>query len=1088
MKVKKKALLLLVEDEAVQSALSANILREKNYEIISAASSQQAIDHINQNNFDLVLMDLDLGKKNTDGALAAKEILKIKEVPIVFFSYQEEKEVEAAIKDIPCYGYVLKDSGDFVLLQTVKSALKLFQVEKKARESEKRYNELFNTHQVAIIIYKAIDQGDNFIITDLNQRTVDLEGVSKEAAVGKLLTEVFPSAEEFGILDVLRRVWNTGRQEEFSNRYYEDDQRWGWRDNYIYKRSDGQLCVTYLDISKEKKLENDLAAARDILDKSAFAAFIWKNEIGWPVAYVSDNIKKIISYEASDFLSGKIKYLDIIHVNDRKRVEEEVEFFSQGYGSFQHSPYRIRKKNGKIIWINDQTNIIRDAQGNIIQYQGLINDITMRIDAEDELAEKRRELLCLHDISQLAEQAGISLEEFLKESCHIIQESISTLKSISVKIVCPPRIYLSPHFKERPFLLESIIDQSNDQPVLLQIFYDDQFEIDKEDLWLSKTNEFVQTLADKIQRIRQIFINLNQAKASEEKFKSLLSAISDGVYIIDRDWNIVLVNEAGSKYSPLSKEQLLGANLCEISKGFEGSETHKMLESVMEKGQAENISSVYTFSDGHTAWYDISAIPVPEGLLCISRDISDLKEEEQKSQNNEKEREEILKTIIEGIVIVDLQGQFVYANPAAEEILGTSKEKLLGSHFSNRDWQQINQQEKLFPLNQLPLTIALQKKERVKNIVHSIIIPTGKRRWISVNAAPLLDTNRKLYGAVASFRDITEEREAVKKLQHSEEKFRLAMDATDDGLWDWDILSGKVYYSPGYHRMLGYEAGELAGKAKSWKELLHPEDKKEAVRINRDCINGKMEAFSIEFRLKHKLGHWIWVLGRGKAVKRDKRGRAQRLIGTHLDISGFKKLIQEKDFLMRELNHRIKNNLMMVNSLIKLKESSPEPCKNLSDLKYQIDAIRIVHDKLNKSGEIEYIDFREYALDLLNSLFTSFSSQKIYLNAKISQIKFPAKTTIPLGLIINELATNAVKHGFKEMERPEFTISLRKNRSGEYVFKIGNNGSSLPKDLDPENSHSLGLSLVYALIRQIRGNLEIKKSPHPLFTFRFPKL
>ncbi|MGO9377131.1 MAG: PAS domain S-box protein [Dissulfurispiraceae bacterium] len=127
------------------------------------------------------------------------------------------------------------------------------------------------------------------------------------------------------------------------------------------------------------------------------------------------------------------------------------------------------------------------------------------------------------------------------------------------------------------------------------------------------------------------------------------------------------------------------------------------------------------------------------------------------------------------------------------------------------------------------------------------------------------------------------------KLAKNEERFRLAMEATDDGLWDWDVNTNEVYYSPGYIAMLSYRASEVPADVRFWMDLIHPEDKESVLNTNIDCIENRCDNFDIEFRMKTKNGEWRWILGRGKVVERDKSGRAIRMVGTHTDITERKK-------------------------------------------------------------------------------------------------------------------------------------------------------------------------------------------------------
>lgn len=132
------------------------------------------------------------------------------------------------------------------------------------------------------------------------------------------------------------------------------------------------------------------------------------------------------------------------------------------------------------------------------------------------------------------------------------------------------------------------------------------------------------------------------------------------------------------------------------------------------------------------------------------------------------------------------------------------------------------------------------------------------------------------------------EREKDAALRKSEERFALAMEAARDGLWDWNVAGGEVYYSPGYARMLGYAPEEIPADRGFWLGLIHPDDRDAALTANNDCVENVRDDFSIEFRMRARNGEWRWILGRGKAVARDGNGRALRMVGTHVDITDLK--------------------------------------------------------------------------------------------------------------------------------------------------------------------------------------------------------
>ena len=143
------------------------------------------------------------------------------------------------------------------------------------------------------------------------------------------------------------------------------------------------------------------------------------------------------------------------------------------------------------------------------------------------------------------------------------------------------------------------------------------------------------------------------------------------------------------------------------------------------------------------------------------------------------------------------------------------------------------------------------------------------------------------------FDDITERKLAENTLKKSENRFREAMEATNDGLWDWNVETDEAYFSPAYYRMLGYEPGDFSTNIQFWLDHIHPDDRAQAVKVNEDCIENRASNFEVEFRMRTKSGGWKWILGRGRTSARDANGRALRMIGTHQDITERKRLEEE---------------------------------------------------------------------------------------------------------------------------------------------------------------------------------------------------
>ncbi len=137
---------------------------------------------------------------------------------------------------------------------------------------------------------------------------------------------------------------------------------------------------------------------------------------------------------------------------------------------------------------------------------------------------------------------------------------------------------------------------------------------------------------------------------------------------------------------------------------------------------------------------------------------------------------------------------------------------------------------------------------------------------------------------VALFNDVTDRMEAVQAQMLNEERLQLALDSVNDGLWDWWLDSGEVYYSSRWYTMLGYEPYELPQTYETWEKLLHPED----FEMSAEHVRGHLqrgEPFSLEFRMRARTGGWRWIFSRGKVVERDEQGKPVRMLGTHMDVT-----------------------------------------------------------------------------------------------------------------------------------------------------------------------------------------------------------
>lgn len=155
--------------------------------------------------------------------------------------------------------------------------------------------------------------------------------------------------------------------------------------------------------------------------------------------------------------------------------------------------------------------------------------------------------------------------------------------------------------------------------------------------------------------------------------------------------------------------------------------------------------------------------------------------------------------------------------------------------------------------------------------------------YINRSKPQLLEEIQRLYTELAAIKLMIEK--CTTELYISEERFSLAMRGANDGLWDWNIETDEVYYSPRWRSMLGYAENELDNNLNTWENLVHPDDKNRVLEKVQDYLAGRADSFEVEMRMRHKDGHEVYVLSRAFLVTRSSDNKPIRLVGTHVDIT-----------------------------------------------------------------------------------------------------------------------------------------------------------------------------------------------------------
>lgn len=429
------------------------------------------------------------------------------------------------------------------------------------------------------------------------------------------------------------------------------------------------------------------------------------------------------------------------------------------------------------------------------------------------------------------------------------------------------------------------------------------------------------------------------------------------------------------------------------------------------------------------------------------------------------------------------------------------------------------------------------KTGKVKDAQLALQRKDGSRLEVSLNAQAVRDDEGNILYSRSSWRDITKRKRLEAQLQEansdleqrvqertqalisvnerlqqearvrqqldlarqqSEERLQLALEGSGDGLWDWDITTGALYLSPQWLAMLGYETDDFPAEVSTWKQLVHPEDQPWVMKLLSDHLQDSSNPYVFDYRVKTKSGQWKWIGNYGKVVARDSGGEPLRMAGMHKDISirkqreeQIKASLKEKEVMLQEIHHRVKNNLQVISSLLNLQARNvkdPGTLEVIKESQNRVSSMALVHEKLYQSKNLDKINFAEYVNDLVNSLIRSYQSQsgRVKVSIDVESVALQLDTAIPCGLIINELVSNALKYAFPDCPTPEIKISMQTDAANELKLVIADNGVGISPDFDWRQSRSLGLRLVSNLTRQLSGKLDLLRDEGTAFSLTFP--
>jgi len=315
-----------------------------------------------------------------------------------------------------------------------------------------------------------------------------------------------------------------------------------------------------------------------------------------------------------------------------------------------------------------------------------------------------------------------------------------------------------------------------------------------------------------------------------------------------------------------------------------------------------------------------------------------------------------------------------------------------------------------------------------------------------------------------------------------------AWGAPDAPLQHMDFVSDFV------EKLLGYSVEECLKTPNFWLQTIHPEDRERASETATRAYKERKSGI-MQFRRVAKDGRAIWVESRF-AIILDEQGEPVGMRGVTMDITERKiaekqvqDALKEKDLLLKEIHHRVKNNLQIVSSILSLQSSyirEPQLLEIFHESQARIKSIALIHELLYEKGHLARIEFKDYLENLVQNIFRTIGAdpQRIKYTIDADSALMELDSAIHCGLIVNELLTNSIKYAFPDGRVGKIAVKL-KLENDSCVLSVEDNGIGLPADLDSKKAKSMGLQLVETLTKQMKATLEMRSEGGASFVLRF---